>query len=420
MRHAWHALPRYPLGMPELPEVETIARDLRGLVTGSRIAGVRSNWPKTLRSHSAQDLAAAVNGRSIEGVGRRGKQLLVWLGPGADPAEPTDPGVSVADSRGNAAEPVGPAAAEPAVLTVHLKMTGQLFVVPAGTPQDRHVHVVLALADGREVRFRDMRKFGRIGLYRRDTSTGLPLEGEAVGVLAAGDEPLADEFTAARFAALLARRRGRLKTLLLNQDFLAGVGNIYADEALWRARLHPLRDAHTVRQEESRRLHGALRDVLAEAVERRGSSVDDYTAPEGDGSMQEHLAVYQRAGEPCLRCGRAIRRIVVGGRSTHFCGWCQRLPSTKNRTAGPARAGVAAANGAAVAAGTDAAATPAAGRVGRRGPRWTELPGEGALGRTRAEEALVAEKAAERARRVTANRKAAATRRAAARAGGTA
>jgi formamidopyrimidine-DNA glycosylase len=343
--------------MPELPEVETIAGDLRRLVTGARIVSASSDWPPTLRSHDADGFARAVAGREIEGVGRRGKQLLVWLGPidgGADAAA--------------------------AVLTIHLKMTGQLFVGPAGTPHDRHVHAVLVLADGRELRFRDIRKFGRIGLYRRDDATGLPVEGEAVGVLPTGLEPLADDLTPTRFADLLARRRGRLKTLLMNQDFLAGVGNIYADESLWRARLHPLREAHTVKPADARRLHAALRAVLVEAVERRGSSVDDYTAPEGDGSMQEHLQVYQRAGEPCDRCGRPIRRIVVGGRSTHFCSWCQRLPS------------------AAVPIGTVDAT--------RRGPRWTELSGEGVVGRTAAEESRAAA------------RKAAATRRAIARSGG--
>jgi formamidopyrimidine-DNA glycosylase len=362
--------------MPELPEVETIARDLRGLVTGARIVGATSNWPRTLRSHEPEAFALEVTGRKVEGVGRRGKQLLVWLGP-------------------------APAAPEPAVLTVHLKMTGQLFVVEADAPQDRHVHVVLALADGRELRFRDMRKFGRMGLYRRDPGTGEPVEGDAPGVLARGAEPLADDFTARSFAEILSRRRGRLKTLLMNQDFLAGVGNIYADEVLWRARLHPLRDAQTLRVDEVRRLHKALREVLTEAIERRGSSVDDYTAPEGDGSMQEHLQVYQRAGEPCKRCARSIRRIVVGGRSTHFCSWCQRLSAQQREAAGKL-----------LRSAKDGGKQGRPERATRRGTRWTELSGEGALGRTRDEEA--------RARRVAATRKAAATRRAAARGGATA
>jgi formamidopyrimidine-DNA glycosylase len=385
--------------MPELPEVETIARDLRGLVAGARILDARSDWPATLRSHPAEAFRDAIVGREIEGIGRRGKQLLIWLGAGEEAAGGPGSGAGAAQA---------PAAADPVVATVHLKMTGQLFVVTAETPQDKHVHLVLVFSDGRELRFRDIRKFGRIGLYRRDLATGLPLEGEAAGVLATGVEPLSDEFTAALFVRMLSRRRGRLKTLLLNQDFLAGVGNIYADESLWRARLHPLQDAHTVKPEGTRRLHQALRDVLAEAVERRGSSVDDYTAPEGDGSMQEHLAVYQRAGEPCLRCGRPIARIVVGGRATHFCSWCQRLPAGQ-------RAAAAQATDRAASAQSRTAPTPAA---TRRGPRWTELDGEGALGRTVDEEGTAADRAAQRASRVVATRKAAASRRAAARSGG--
>ena len=372
--------------MPELPEVETIARDLRGLVTGSRIVGVRSNWAKTLRSHEPEAFAAAVSGREIVGIGRRGKQLLVMLGPAAAPAGGPQPG-----PRARSAS-IDPDPAGPAVLTFHLKMTGQLFVVPTGPPQDGHVHVALELADGRELRFRDMRKFGRIGLYRRDPETGMPPKGEADGVLPRGAEPLSDEFTLELLLGMLAARRGRLKTLLMNQDFLAGVGNIYADEALWKARLHPLRVAHSLRPDEMRRLYGALLDVLSEAVALRGSSVDDYTAPEGDGSMQEHLAVYQRAGEPCLRCGRPVRRIVVGGRSTHFCGWCQRLPAEQRKAASKL---LAAEHSTAESRG--------------RGPRWTELSGEGVVGRTAGEET--------RARRVAANRQAAATRRAAARSG---
>src|SRR6185436_5437663 len=154
------------------------------------------------------------------------------------------------------------------------------------------------------------RKFGRIGLYGADTAD--PFE-------ETGPEPLSDTFTVAAFRRRLRARKGRLKPLLLDQSFIAGVGNIYADEALWRSRLHPLRTAPTLRPPDERHLFEAVRSILAEAVERRGSSIDDYTAPDGDGSMQEHLNVYQRTGEPCPRCGRPVKRIVIGARSTHFC-----------------------------------------------------------------------------------------------------
>ena len=214
-----------------------------------------------------------------------------------------------------------------AALTIHLKMTGQLFVVPADAPEDPYVRLVLELEDGRELRFRDIRKFGRVGLYGRDPVTGeLVTEVGGSAVFAAfGPEPLDPAFGVREFRRGLRRRKGRLKPLLLDQSFLAGVGNIYADEALWTARLHPLRSASSLRPPDERHLYEAIRTILAEAVERRGSSIDDYTAPDGDGSMQERLQVYQRTGEPCPRCGRPIKRIVVGARSTHFCSWCQRL-----------------------------------------------------------------------------------------------
>ncbi len=182
---------------------------------------------------------------------------------------------------------------------------------------------------------------------------------------------------------------------------MAGIGNIYADEALWASRLHPLRSVTTLRPADERRLYEAFRRILFEAIERRGSSVDDYTAPDGDGSMQEHLLVYQRTGEPCARCGRPIRRIVVGARATHFCSWCQRLPAADRAGARAILRGM----------------TPRAGRITTRpGPRWTELDGPGALGRTSLEDAAAAARAAARAR-AERTRRAAATRRTAARSG---
>jgi formamidopyrimidine-DNA glycosylase len=282
--------------MPELPEVETVARDLRPRLVGAEIVGVRSSWARTLRNLDADAFSAAVIGRTIETVGRRAKLLVVELSGGLG-------------------------------LTIHLKMTGQLFVVPSAAPDDPYVRLVLEFADGRELRFRDIRKFGKVGLYERDPRSGeLLIERGGAGVFAAtGPEPLDDAFTLRDFRRRLRSRRGRLKPLLLDQSFLAGIGNIYADEALWLARLHPLRPAPSLRPADEKRLYDAIRVVLSEAVERRGSSIDDYTAPDGDGAMQERLQVYQRTGEPCPRCSRPIRRIIVGGRSTHFCSWCQRL-----------------------------------------------------------------------------------------------
>jgi formamidopyrimidine-DNA glycosylase len=339
--------------MPELPEVETVARDLRGLVTGATITGVRVSWLRTLRSQDPDAFAAGVIGRTITGTSRRAKLVVLDLDDGG-------------------------------AITIHLKMTGQLFVVPATAPEDPYLRLVLELADGRELRFRDIRKFGRVGLARRDAPDG-DLTGELggeKGFKGFGPEPLDERFTARVFRRRIRARKGRLKPLLLDQSFVAGIGNIYADEALWSARLHPLRSAASLRPADEGRLYRSIVRILAEAVERRGSSIDDYTAPEGDGSMQERLLVYQRAGEPCPRCGRPVRRVIVGGRATHFCSWCQRLSPAD-------RAGAAA-----ILRGM----VPRPGRAsGRRGPRWTELPG------------------ADLSERAARTRKAAATRRAAAR-----
>jgi formamidopyrimidine-DNA glycosylase len=332
--------------MPELPEVETVARDLRGLIVGARIVGADVAWPRTLRHGTPAEFTAAIEGRLITDVGRRGKQIVVGLS-------------------GDAA------------LTVHLKMTGQLFVVPGTAQPDPYVRLTLVFEDGRELRFRDIRKFGRVGFYVRDPATGTLMEPAGGDPFAdTGPEPLDPQFNLRLFRARLRARRGRLKPLIVDQSFIAGVGNIYADEALWLARLHPLRRATTLRPADERRLYDAIRDILGAAVERRGSSIDDYTAPEGDGSMQDQLAVYQRAGADCLRCGRPLRRIVVGGRATHFCSWCQRLPASDR------------ADSAAILASTR---TPA-----RPGPRWTDL----------------------QAARVARTRSAAATRRARARTSG--
>jgi formamidopyrimidine-DNA glycosylase len=347
--------------MPELPEVETVARDLRPRLVGATIVGARTNWVRTLRSQDPIAFAEGVAGRQILAVGRRAKLLVVELS-------------------GDVA------------LTIHLKMTGQLFVVPAITREDPYVRLVLELADGREVHFRDIRKFGKVGLYARDPLSGELVEevGGAAVFASIGPEPLDDAFSLRAFRARLRRRKGRLKPLLVDQSFVAGVGNIYADEALWRSRLHPLRSASSLRPSDERRLYEAIREVLGEAVERRGSSIDDYTAPDGDGSMQERLDVYQRTGEPCRRCGRPIKRIVIGARSTHFCSWCQRLSAADRKHA---RAILRTMTGGDV----------------HRGRRWTELGAvEGAEGPAEDRSPVV--------RRTERTKRAAATRRAVARA----
>ena len=252
--------------MPELPEVETIARELRPLVVGRSITAAWLDWPRQIKHPAPEEFKAGLRGREIVSVERRAKWLVFSLGPKS--------------ARG-----------EPAVMAIQVKMTGQLDVVAPQKPRDKHVHAVFALDDGTELRLRDTRKFGRLALYEPD---------EAASVLGTlGPEPLADELTPREFARMLRARRARLKTLLMNQEFLAGVGNIYADEALWRARLHPLRSAAGLSAAQSRDLYRSLRDVLAEAIDRRGSSVDSYRAPEGSGEMQHFLNVYGRTGKPC-------------------------------------------------------------------------------------------------------------------------
>ena len=296
--------------MPELPEVETVARDLQRWVAGATIVDAEVRWERTIRHPQPGDrFAAELRGATIHRVGRRAKSVLLHL----------------ADGR---------------VMTVALRMTGALIVATPGTPDDRYARVVFRLADGRELRYRDVRKFGRIGLWerggvprRRGTGTGRRVaESRApyrVGDVFArhGPEPLAHSFSSARLAERLKGRSARLKTLLLDQTFIAGVGNIYADEALWRARLHPLRAADTLTAPEVRRLHRAVRAVLRQGIANRGTSLGDYVGADDEpGDNAERLAVYQRTGQPCLRCGRPISRIVVGQRSTHFCPRCQRLP----------------------------------------------------------------------------------------------
>ena len=230
--------------MPELPEVETIARELRPGLVGRTILDASFDWPNQIKHPAPSEFAAAIRGREVLSVDRRAKWVVAALGPARD-------------------------GGDPAVLAIQVKMTGQLDVVAPDAPRDKHVHVVMPLDNGTELRLRDTRKFGRLAVYP-------PAMANAVlGEL--GPEPLDDEFTLADFRRILRRRKGRLKTLLMNQEFLAGVGNIYADEALWRARLHPLRSGAGLRPDQERLLYTSLRDVLNEGIARRGRAHGPHT-----------------------------------------------------------------------------------------------------------------------------------------------
>lgn len=278
--------------MPELPEVETVARGLRIALPGRRILEVRLGKTDFIENPAA--LKEQLPGKQIRAVGRQGKFLLVEL-----------------ESSREKAKDLG--------LLIHLGMTGQIRVCPPEAPVAPHTHVFLALDDGRELRYTDIRRFGRMRLLMDGARE------EVLGSLAS--DPL--EMTEKQFATAISSRRSRVKALLLNQHVTSGVGNIYADESLWRARIHPMRIGAMLKRDEIHRLYRTVRDVLNEAIRLRGSSVSDYVDSEGQrGEFQQRHRVYQREGKKCFRCGSKIRRAIVAGRSSHFCPRCQRAPRT--------------------------------------------------------------------------------------------
>ncbi|MGA8036271.1 MAG: bifunctional DNA-formamidopyrimidine glycosylase/DNA-(apurinic or apyrimidinic site) lyase [Candidatus Acidiferrales bacterium] len=283
--------------MPELPEVETVARGLRAVLPGRRILSVRLST-KTNFIEDPSALEMHLPGRTVSGIRRHGKLLLVDFDP--------------SDS-----------ATEPVALTIHLGMTGQIVVGAADAPVVPHTHVFLALDDGREFRYTDVRRFGKMRLV----AAGAPAATRATTL---GADSLA--ITPAEFRELVHSRRSRIKALLMDQGALSGMGNIYTDEALWRARIHPKRLGANLTPEEIARLYKEVRAVLNEAIRLKGSSVSDYVDTEGNrGEFQTHHRVYQRGGEACFRCRAKIRRIIVAGRSTHFCPQCQPAPRTRSR-----------------------------------------------------------------------------------------
>ena len=275
--------------MPELPEVETVRASLEPVLVGRRFAQVEIRDPRLTRPLEPEAVARELVGQRVEAVARRGKYLIVRFESGL-------------------------------ALLVHLRMTGSFRHARAASPADEpHARAVVTLDDGSDVVYRDVRRFGTWLVL--DTS-------ELDTYLAArlGEEPLERAFGPKALGARLANRRAPLKAALLDQRTVAGIGNIYVDEALWRARLHPLRPAGTVEPDELRRLHRAIRDALRMGIRRQGATLRNYAQPDGRrGSMQDEFRVYGRDGEPCERCGTPIEKTRAGGRGTWYCPSCQPL-----------------------------------------------------------------------------------------------
>jgi formamidopyrimidine-DNA glycosylase len=282
--------------MPELPEVETIANGVDRRVGGDTILSASFSKYKEPFKTPASTLASALPGQRIEGVHRVGKHIVIDL-------EPSSRGKSKPGRKARAPH-------AQCQLIVHLGMTGRLLVSAPDLPLAPHTHAVLSLASGRELRFVDPRRFGRLALQTAGAFVG------------PGHEPLT--ISGDDFAALFRGRKLSIKAALLNQSLLHGVGNIYADESLFRARIRPTRRAGRLTRAQLDALRKSLQQVLKLAIRAGGSSVSDYVDADGEaGFFQIQHRVYGREGQPCLVCGTPIRRIVLGGRSTHFCPHCQ-------------------------------------------------------------------------------------------------
>jgi len=277
--------------MPELPEVETVRRTLAPHLTGKSIDSFELRWHRTLQRPSLNDFTFAVVGRTIVDVGRRGKLVVMTL-----------------DDR--------------STITVHLRMTGELLFLSKRSSErddarENHLRAIFGLSHGTELCFYDTRKFGKISWYPFDPASGFD---QHIGL-----EPLADTFTADALASVLSTRHRLLKPLLLDQSVVAGLGNIYVDEALFRSRLHPLSIASALSHEQVEALHEAIVTLLSRAVESRGTTLRDYRSGLGDvGSYQHALRVYGTpAGSPCPECGSTLERLVIGQRGSIFCANCQ-------------------------------------------------------------------------------------------------
>lgn len=270
--------------MPELPEVETVVRGIRNALVGRTIQSIWTDWPKIIATPAPELFAAQIRDQSIHALGRRGKYIIIHLSHD--------------------------------ILIIHLKMTGRLYVVPDASQHDadRWMHFYAQLDDGQQLRFSDARKFGRVYLTHDIAAV--------VGKM--GPEPLDEAFTLDSFRERLGGRAKIIKALLLDQSFIAGVGNIYADEALHRAGIHPQRPSDSLTPQETERLYKMIRTVLQDGVDYEGASINWYRKPDGTrGESQQHFFVYDQTGKPCRQCGAPIIKMRVANRGSHFCPNCQ-------------------------------------------------------------------------------------------------
>lgn len=275
--------------MPELPEVETFVRELEPDLRGRKVVDAAVHWSKIIAAPAAEEFCQQIVGEEFVTFGRRAKYMLLGFNSGA-------------------------------TLIVHLRMTGHLHVLPADAQADKHTHVVMRLDDGCMLHYQDPRKFGRLWLVRDVEPILRKLSAE----------PLSDAFTTKWLGECLQSRNAPIKALLLDQSISAGVGNIYADESLHLAGIHPTRAGASLKAAEIKKLHAAIRTVLQQGIDKHGSSLGgsvltNYRRPNGElGQMQDEFQVYDRAGEACRKCGKPIERLVIAQRSSHFCGKCQK------------------------------------------------------------------------------------------------
>jgi formamidopyrimidine-DNA glycosylase len=268
--------------MPELPEVETIKNELLPHVIGRKITGVTVFWDKMVKQPSVEEFYRRVTGQKITALSRLGKYLFFHLGSGEK-------------------------------LVMHMKMTGSLLINP---PDDKFARAVFSFDNGAVMHFRDPRKFGKMWLAADESEVAQKL----------GPEPLDEDFTVKTLAGILSKRKAPVKPVLLDQSIIAGIGNMYADESLFEAEIHPERPSCGLTEAEINRLYTAIRRVLRAAIKNKGASVRNYIRPDGDiGSAHDEFRVAHGTGKNCPRCGTPIARIVVRGRGTYYCPECQKM-----------------------------------------------------------------------------------------------